>query len=218
MYGACKNARKFLHLQENPLPVRFYLDKRLNKYGEAPIRLVWSFNGDRYQTTLGITIPPVAWNKDDCVVTPEAYNHKQTPTLRINGFISSLRDAVNWIERYAALHNFVLNKEIVRQVVGDVIDNDGNYPYERVDGWKIMLHDNDFRWKYLRDRCFKYYKGGTFRILEIGVEPETFKEFVVYRAAHSRSNQVWVLPFEKFFGKVSLPDGTEVNRFIEITD
>jgi len=30
------------------MPLKFYLDKRKNKHGEAPIRVVWSFNGDRY--------------------------------------------------------------------------------------------------------------------------------------------------------------------------
>ena len=30
------------------MPVRFYLDKRKNRYGEAPVRVVWSFNGVQY--------------------------------------------------------------------------------------------------------------------------------------------------------------------------
>ena len=37
------------------MPLKIYLDKRQNKHGEAPIRVVWSFNGDRYQTTMGFS-------------------------------------------------------------------------------------------------------------------------------------------------------------------
>ena len=44
------------------MPLKIYLDKRQNKHGEAPIRVVWLFNGDRYQTTMGFSIPPKAWD------------------------------------------------------------------------------------------------------------------------------------------------------------
>ena len=60
------------------MPLKLYLDKRKNKHGEAPIRVVWSFNGDRYQTTMGFSIPTEAWDNQECRVTPAAYNHKNT--------------------------------------------------------------------------------------------------------------------------------------------
>ena len=59
------------------MPLKLYLDKRQNKHGESPIRVVWSFNGDRYQTTLGFSIPANAWDDAEKRVTPAEYNHKK---------------------------------------------------------------------------------------------------------------------------------------------
>ena len=81
------------------MPVRFYLEKRLNRYQEAPIRMAWSFNGDRFQTTVGFSIPPKAWDTAACRVTPAEYNHKNTASTTINAFIDALERAVNRIEK-----------------------------------------------------------------------------------------------------------------------
>ena len=85
------------------MPLKIHLDKRQNKHGEAPIRVVWSFNGDRYQITMGF-----------------------------------------------------------------------------------------------------------------GKDSETLEEVVIYQALYG-AGQIWVRPYEIFFSKVTLPDGTEVERFKEIS-
>ena len=103
------------------MPVRFYLDKRHNRYGESPIRVVWSFNGDRYQTTMGFSIPPQAWDDKECRVTPAAYNHKNTASTTINDFIIAMERAVNRLENYARTQNATLTKPIVMRVVADVL-------------------------------------------------------------------------------------------------
>ena len=64
------------------MPLKFYLDKRKNKHGEAPVRVVWSFNGDRYQTTMGFSVPPEAWDDEAKRITAAEYNHKKTPVER----------------------------------------------------------------------------------------------------------------------------------------
>ena len=109
------------------MPVRFYLDKRQNRYREAPIRVVWSFNGDRYQTTMGFSIPPESWNEPDCRVTPAAYNHKNTASTTINAFISSMEKAVNRMENYARVQNATLTKPIVQKVISDVLAAGGEF-------------------------------------------------------------------------------------------
>ena len=87
------------------MPLKFYLDKRKNKYGESPIRIVWSFNGDRYQTTMGFSVPPTAW--DDAIkrVTPAEYNHRKTASSTINDFIEAMERAVLRVENYARIQN-----------------------------------------------------------------------------------------------------------------
>ena len=123
------------------MPLKLYLDKRQNKHGEAPIRVVWSFNGERYQTTMGFSIPPEAWDDQECRVTPAAYNHKKTASSTINAYIIAMQKAVNRLENYARTKNATLTKPIVKRVVADVIAAGGEFPYEQE---KILCFTNQY--------------------------------------------------------------------------
>ena len=194
------------------MPLKFYLDKRQNKHGEAPIRVVWSFNGDRYQTTMGFSVPPRAWDDAAKRVTPAEYNHKNTASSTINSFISSIEKAVNRMENYARVQNATLTKPIVQKVIVDVLAAGGDFPYEKEKGWKTMLQERGRS----KDRYFEHFKGGKYKLLDMGKDSETLEEVVIYRALYG-ANQVWVRPYDMFFGKVKLPDGSVVERFKEIT-
>lgn len=193
------------------MPLKFYLDKRLNKYGEAPIRAVWSFNGDRYQTTMGFCIPPEAWDRDASRVTPAAYNHKKTASTIINAFLSSLEKAVNRLENYARTQNAALSKPIVKKVVADVLAAGGEYPLRQEHVWRKMLKERGLA----EDRYFEHFKGGKYKLIGFGKDSETEKAVVVYQALYGAC-KIWVRPYEMFFSKVTLPDGNVVDRFKEI--
>ena len=210
---ACKNANNFVILCKSLImPLKLYLDKRQNKYGEAPIRVVWSFNGDRYQTTMGFSIPPAAWDSRECRVTPAAYNHKNTASTAINAFIDSMKRAVNRLENYARTQNATLTKPLVKQVVADVMASGGEYPYDKEKAWKKTLVER----RLTKDRYFEHFKGGKYKLVGFGKDSETLEDVVIYQALYG-AGQIWVRPFEIFFSKVTLPDGTEVERFNEIT-
>lgn len=194
------------------MPLKIYLDKRHNKHGEAPIRVVWSFNGDRYQTTMGFSIPPEAWDEMNARVTPAAYNHKKTASTTINDFLSSMERAVNRIENYARLQNATLTKSIVRRVVADVMAAGGEFPFEQEKDWKKLLEERSLS----KERYFEHFKGGKYKLINFGKDSETLENVVIYQALYA-ANQIWVRPYDIFFGKVTLPDGTEVERFKEIT-
>ena len=194
------------------MPLKFYLDKRKNKYGEAPIRVVWSFNGDRYQTTMGFSVPPKAWDDVAKRVTPAEYNHKKTSIVLINGFIDSIEKAVNHVENYALMQNATLTKPLVKKVVQDVLAAGGQYPATQETVWRKMLQERSQS----IDRYFVHFKGGKYKLIGFGQDSETLEDVVVYQALYG-SNQIWVRPYEMFFSKVTLPDGTEVERFKEIT-
>lgn len=192
------------------MPLKLYLDKRQNKHGEAPIRVVWSFNGDRYQTTMGFSIPPKAWDEKDCRVTPAAYNHKNTPSTTINAFIIAMEKAVNRLENYARTQNATLTKPIVKKVVADVIAAGGEFPHEQEKVWRKMLSERLMT----KERYFEHFKGGKYKLIGFGKDSETLEDVVIYQAMYGAS-QIWVRPYEIFFSKVTLPDGTEVERFKE---
>ena len=193
------------------MPLKFYLDKRKNKYGESPIRLVWSFNGDRYQTTMGFSVPPEAWDDVAKRVTPAEYNHKNTPSTTINAFIEATEKAVNRLENYARVQNATLTKPIVKKVITDVLTAGGAYPTPKESLWKKMLSERRLN----TDRYFEHFKGGKYKLIGFGKDSETLEDVVVYQALYG-DNQIWVRPSDLFNSKVTLPDGTEVKRFKEI--
>ncbi|MBO4465769.1 MAG: DUF1653 domain-containing protein [Bacteroidales bacterium] len=194
------------------MPLKFYLDKRTNKHGEAPIRLVWSFNGDRFQTTMGFSIPPKAWDDTAKRVTPAEYNHKNTASSTINAFIEATEKAVNRVENYARVQNATLTKPFVKIVIEDVLSAGGDYPSIKESRWIKMLQERCLT----KARYFEHFKGGKYKLIGFGKDSETLEDVVVYQALYG-ANQIWVRPYDIFFSKVTLPDGTEVERFKEIT-
>ena len=194
------------------MPLKLYLDKRQNKHYEAPIRVVWSFNGDRYQTTMVFSIPPQAWDSQKCRVTPAAYNHKNTASTTINAFLDSMERAVNRLENYARTQNATLTKPLVKQVVADVIAAGGEYPFEKEKAWKKALSER----RLTKNRYFQHFRGGKYKLIGFGKDSETLEDVVVYQALYG-AGQIWVRPQDIFFSKVALPDGTEVERFKEIS-
>ena len=193
------------------MPLKFYLDKRKNKYGESPIRLVWSFNGDRYQTTMGFSIPPEAWDNVAKRVTPAEYNHKNTPSTTINAFIEATEKAVNRLENYARVQNATLTKPIVQKVIADVLAAGGAYPSPKESLWKKMLSERRLN----TDRYFEHFKGGRYKLIGFGKDSETLEDVVIYQALYG-DNQIWVRPYDIFFSKVKDTNGIEIERFKEL--
>ena len=193
------------------MPLKLYLDKRQNKHKESPIRVVWSFNGDRYQTTMGFSIPPEAWDEKESRVTPAAYNHKNTPSSTINAFIVAMEKAVNRLENYVRTQNAMLTKPIAKKVVADVIAGGGEYPYEQEKVWRKMLSE-----RYMtKERYFQHFRGGKYKLIGFGQDTETLEEVVIYQELYGMQ-KYWVRPYNIFFSKIKGDDGNEVERFKEI--
>lgn len=193
------------------MPLKLYLDKRQNKHKESPIRVVWSFNGDRYQTTMGFSIPLEAWDEKESRITPAAYNHKNTPSSTINAFIVAMEKAVNRLENYARTQYAMLTKPIVKKVVADVIAGGGEYPYEQEKVWRKMLSE-----RYMtKERYFQHFRGGKYKLIGFGQDTETLEDVVIYQELYGMQ-KYWVRPYNIFFSKIKGDDGNEVERFKEI--
>ena len=194
------------------MPLKIYLDKRQNKHGEAPIRLVWSFNGDRYQTTMGFSIPPKALDDVAKRVTPAEYNHKNTPSTTINAFIEATERAVNRLENYARVQNATFTKPIVKQVIADVLGAGGEFPYDQEKAWRKMPSERFMT----KERYFQHFRGGKYKLIGFGQDTETLEDVVIYQELYGMQ-KYWVRPFDIFFSKVKDGDGNEVDRFKEIS-
>lgn len=193
------------------MPLKFYLDKRKNKHGESPVRVVWSFNGDRYQTTMGFSVPPKAWDDKEKRVTAAEYNHKKTPITLMNGFIQSIEKAVNHVESFALMQNAVLTKDYVTRVIKDVLDAGGEYPLAKEAVWYSVLKER----RRNTDRYFQHFRGGKYKLIGYGKDSETQEDVVIYQALYG-ANQIWVQPQEIFESTVKNAEGNEVRRFKEI--
>ena len=79
------------------MPVKFYLDKRPGKTGDAPIRVSISLFGDRFITSTGYAINPAKWNAETMRVKQGAINSKKINYNTINsrlGKIASYFEAI----------------------------------------------------------------------------------------------------------------------------
>jgi len=77
--------------------------------------------------------------------------------------------------------------------------------------WKKMLKERGLS----KARYFEHFKSGKYKLIGFGKDSETLEDVVIYQALYG-VGQIWVRPYEIFFSKVTLPDGTEVERFKEI--
>ena len=194
------------------MPLKFYLEKRLNKHGEAPIRAVWSFNGDRFQTTIGFSIPPQAWDEQAARVLPVPSNHKGEMSAFMNAIIEALEKAVSRVEYFSRRYNVRLNKPTVNKVVADVHAAGGEYPSTQEAVWRRMVKERGR----LTDCYYEHYTGGQYKVIAYGKETETLVDVVIYQEMFG-DHQIWVRPRSIFFGKKKMPDGTVVDLYREIT-
>lgn len=65
-----------------------------------------------------------------------------------------------------------------------------------------------------KDKYYRHFKGGVYRLVGIAKDSETLEDMVVYQAMYG-DHQLWVRPKEMFFGKVER-DGKVFERFTEI--
>ena len=105
------------------MSVCFTLEKRTNKFGECPIRLSWSFGGQRYHTTIGFSIKETDWDKKDGLVNPETKNQKGQSADDINFYIKRIGLVVTGIEQHFVGDENTLTKEMMRHAISDALDD-----------------------------------------------------------------------------------------------
>ncbi len=71
---------------------------------------------------------------------------------------------------------------------------------------------------YLRTMAeyYRHFKGGKYKLLGIAKDSETLEKMVVYQALYG-DGELWVRPYEMFFGTVERA-GKVMQRFTKITE
>lgn len=144
-------------------------------------------------------------------MTSAKNNHKETEAISINRYFDSLEKAVNRVENEAHLRKATLTKPIVKKVIEDVLAAGGEYPFLKEIAWMQQIKER----RQSSDRYFIHFKGGKYKLICFGKDSDTLKNVVVYQALYG-TNEIWIRPYDVFFGKVRMPDGSMVERFKEI--
>ena len=131
------------------MPVRFTLEKRTNKFGECPIRLSWSFGGQRYQTTIGFSVKKEDWGKTQLLGNSDDIDHI---LRRINAVAEGLE------EQFKTNKND-LSKDMMKQAISDILSGDIARPedvIERcIEGTPTLPKPQT---RYYRDGKGRYYR------------------------------------------------------------
>ena len=70
--------------------------------------------------------------------------------------------------------------------------------------------------KPIRERYFRHFKGGKYRLWHIAKDSETLQRMVVYQALY-RDHGYWVRPEKMFFERITR-NGRTFPRFAEISE
>ena len=92
--------------------VNYYLEKRTNKKGEAPIRVSIAVRGARMVTSTGYNIKPADWNAERHEIKPRKENWKKQTTYDINTALGNIR---RHFDTYEKDHGEVTEEELRKE-------------------------------------------------------------------------------------------------------
>jgi len=159
------------------MSVSFTLEKRTNLHNECPIRLSWSFMGERYQSTLGASIKKEDWDEERRLVKANAQNHCGQTAEDINFLIKRVSTVVMGIEQDCVGSEFIVGKDMMKQAISDALAKDIARPEDIVERCVNGItseseptpryYKNAGKYyQFICDAVHIYPNGGSFKILQ----------------------------------------------------
>ena len=146
---------------QNPIDmsVSFTLEKRTNLHDESPIRISWSFMGERVQSTLGVSIKKEDWNEKSRLVKADAHNHNGQNADEINFLIKRISTVVMDVELACIENQYILGKDMMKQAISDALANDIARPEDIVERCMNGITSTpEPTTRYYRDLSGRYYQ------------------------------------------------------------
>ncbi len=141
------------------MSVSFTLEKRTNLHDESPIRISWSFMGERVQSTLGISIKKEDWNEKSRLVKADAHNHNGQNADEINFLIKRISMVVMDVELACIENQYILGKDMMKQAISDALANDIARPKDIVERCiNGIVSTPEPTTRYYRDLSGRYYQ------------------------------------------------------------
>ena len=146
---------------QNPIDmsVSFTLEKRTNLHDESPIRISWSFMGERVQSTLGVSIKKEDWNEKSRLVNADVHNHNGQNANEINFLIKRISTVVMDVELACIENQYILGKDMMKQAINDALANDIARPEDIVERCiNGIVSTPKPTTRYYRDLSGRYYQ------------------------------------------------------------
>ena len=141
------------------MSVSFTLEKRTNLHDESPIRISWSFMGERVQSTLGVSIKKEDWNEKSRLVKADAHNHNGQNADEINFLIKRISMVVMDVELACIENRYILGKDMMKQAINDALANDIARPEDIVERCiNGIVSTPEPMIRYYRDLSGRYYQ------------------------------------------------------------
>ena len=141
------------------MSVSFTLEKRTNLHDESPIRISWSFMGERVQSTLGVSIKKEDWNEKSRLVKADAHNHNGQNADEINFLIKRISTVVMDVELACIENQYILGKDMMKQAINDALANDIARPEDIVERCiNGIVSTPKPTTRYYRDLSGRYYQ------------------------------------------------------------
>ena len=141
------------------MSVSFTLEKRTNLHDESPIRISWSFMGERVQSTLGVSIKKEDWNEKSRLVKADAHNHNGQNADEINFLIKRISTVVMDVELACIENQYILGKDMMKQAISDALANDIARPEDIVERCiNGIVSTPKPTTRYYRDLSGRYYQ------------------------------------------------------------
>ena len=141
------------------MSVSFTLEKRTNLHDESPIRISWSFMGERVQSTLGVSIKKEDWNEKSRLVKADAHNHNGQNADEINFLIKRISMVVMDVELACIENQYILGKDMMKQAISDALANDIARPEDIVERCiNGIVSTPEPTTRYYRDLSGRYYQ------------------------------------------------------------
>ena len=141
------------------MSVSFTLEKRTNLHDESPIRISWSFMGERVQSTLGVSIKKEDWNEKSRLVKADAHNHNGQNADEINFLIKRISMVVMDVELACIENQYILGTDMMKQAITDALANDIARPEDIVERCiNGIVSTPEPTTRYYRDLSGRYYQ------------------------------------------------------------
>ena len=141
------------------MSVSFTLEKRTNSHDECPIRLSWSFMGERLQSTLGVSIKKEDWDEKNKIAKANAHNHNGKTADEINFLIKRISAVVMGIERACVGSEYIVGKDMMKQAINDALASDIARPEDIIErSLNSIVSTPEPTTRYYRDLSGRYYQ------------------------------------------------------------